>query len=230
MDIIQKTRDDYNKIASFFAETRSHPGELVQFKPFIADGQQILDWGCGNGRLLYMLEKFKINYFGLDQSKGLLNQAEAEHLKLIKNKTAAFFCTAHREKKFPPETFDLIFLIASFHHLPDKKSRLKLLKKLYQECKTGGKMVMTNWNLDSVWAKNKLKIDWEKTGDDDFLIPWKDKSGKVLVKRYYHNFQRDEIKELAVKAGWKVLKLYYSDGPGEANKKTGKNLVLIAEK
>ena len=230
MDIIQKTRDDYNKIARHFAQTRNHPGELVQFKPFIKDGQYVLDWGCGNGRLLYLLEKFDINYFGLDQSQGLLKQAEKEHAAAIKTKKARFFCTAHKEKKFPADYFDLVFLIASFHHLPDEKSRVKLLKKIFIECKPGGKLIMTNWNLASDWAKTKLKKDWKKLADGDHLIPWKNERGQVVALRYYHNFEKDELSEIVLKADWKISEIYYSTGLESTSKKDGRNLVLIAEK
>jgi SAM-dependent methyltransferase len=230
MDIIQKTRDDYNKIARHFAQTRNHAGELIQFKPFVKDGQLILDWGCGNGRLLHLLEKFDIHYFGLDQSQGLLKQAQKEHAELVKKKKAKFFCTAHKEKKFANDYFDLIFLVASFHHLPDEKTRLKLLKKIYAECKPGGKMIMTNWNLASDWAKDKLKKDWKKLGDGDHLIPWKTENGQVVALRYYHNFEKEELKVLVEKAGWKINSLFYSTGVEETSKKDGRNLVLIAEK
>ena len=108
MDIIQKTRDDYNKIAKFFAKTRNHTGELVKFKPLIKDGQYILDWGCGNGRLLYLLEKSDVKYFGVDQSIQQIKLAKKIFPKLSKKGIAKFFCNAHREKKFPENYFDLV--------------------------------------------------------------------------------------------------------------------------
>lgn len=230
MDIIQKTRDDYNKIASLYARTRNHPGELVQFKSFLKDGQHILDWGCGNAKLLYLLNDIDSEYYGLDQSKSLLKIAEKEHIDLVKKKKAKFFCTACKEKKFPEDFFDVAVLSASFHHLPDPKSRLKLLKKIYAETKPGGHLIITVWNLESAWAKAKLKKDWEKIGDNDYYVPWKDENGKVLVERYYHHFSKEELGDLVQKAGWKLEDLYYNTGVEKTLKKEGKNLVAIAVK
>jgi ubiquinone/menaquinone biosynthesis C-methylase UbiE len=67
-EIIHKTREDYNRIAKYFDSTRNNVGELEIFKKFVKNGQNILDWGCGNGRLVYLLKDKKVNYFGTDQS------------------------------------------------------------------------------------------------------------------------------------------------------------------
>lgn len=230
MDYIQKTRDDYNKIAAHYARTRNHAGELVQFKSFLKDGQQILDWGCGNARLLYLLAGYDVNYFGLDQSQNFLKIAKKEHAEQFASGRAKFFCTACKEKKFPKNFFDLAFMAASFHHLPDKKTRLKLLKKALFETKPEGRLIILVWNLDSDWAKQKLKADWKKIGDGDYLIPWKNQDGKILAQRYYHNFKKDELKDILEKAGWKIDSIYYNNDSGASNKKEGRNLVAIAQK
>ena len=48
----------------------------------------------------------------------------------IKSGQVNFFHTATRAKNFDKDFFDLAFLIASFHHLPDEKTRLALLNKI----------------------------------------------------------------------------------------------------
>jgi SAM-dependent methyltransferase len=228
MDIVQKTRDDYNAIAAAFSDTRQHAGELTQFRPFLANGQYILDWGCGNGRLLYLLKDHDVHYSGVDQSQGLLKEAKKN--PLIEFQDAKFFCTAHKDKKFEANYFDLVFMIASFHHLPDDKSRLKLLKKILKEMKPGAHLIMTNWNLESDWAATKLKKDWKKLAPNDYLIPWKSKDGTVVVERYYHHFTPEALETLVKKAGFEIVKICYSSGAGETKKKDGKNLVCIATK
>lgn len=228
LDIIQKTRDDYNTIAEAFSDTRQHAGELTQFRPFLAEGQYILDWGCGNGRLLYLLKDHDVHYFGVDQSQGLLKQAKKN--PLVEFQDAKFFCTAHKDKKFDDDYFDLVFMIASFHHLPDEKTRLAQLKKTYKEMKPGSRIIMTNWNLESDWAKAKYKKDWEKIDEGDFLIPWKSKDGAIIVQRYYHHFEKQELEDLVLKAGFKIEKLSFATNGEWTDKKAGKNLVLIAKK
>ncbi len=114
--LIEKTRDDYDAIAPYFAETRQQAGpDLTQFKSFITSGQRILDWGCGNGRLLYLLRDqlgslatSGLDYYGLDQSAQLLKIARQAFRHDIQQGQVHFFCTAQRSKKFPPDFFDLI--------------------------------------------------------------------------------------------------------------------------
>ncbi|MBI5221358.1 MAG: class I SAM-dependent methyltransferase, partial [Candidatus Magasanikbacteria bacterium] len=132
--IIHKTREDYNLVASHFSVTRYELWEwLKPFKKLVKDGQNILDWGCGNGRLISLFEDKKIKYFGLDQSDELLKCAKEKWDKEIKIGKVKFFSTASRAKNFSPNFFDLAFLIASFHHLPDETTRLDILNKIYFE-------------------------------------------------------------------------------------------------
>lgn len=229
-DLVQKTRDDYNKIAKLFASTRHEAGELQKFKPFIKNGQYILDWGCGNGKLLHVLKDADVHYFGVDQSNEILKCARAEHAKIMADKKIKFFCTAHKEKKFPAAYFDVVFMAASFHHLPTPLLRLKLLKKTYTEMKPGATIIITVWNLKSDWAKEKLKGGWTKINTHDYLIPWKDQSGKVWVERYYHHFLKSELSDLLKQAGFTVTELYYSKGNERVPQKEGRNLVAVAVK
>ena len=109
MDIIKKTKDDYNRIAPHFSLTRHEARELEQFTLFIAPGQRILDWGCGNGRLVYILQNKGVEYIGTDQSIGLLKQAEELFQKEIKDGWVKFVCTENNEAVFPENYFDLVF-------------------------------------------------------------------------------------------------------------------------
>jgi len=230
-DIIQKTRKDYNKIAKYFSNTREYVWpEFKYFRSFIKDGQNILDWGCGNGRMIFCLEDKKVKYYGLDQSIELIKIARKKFNPQIKNGTAQFFCTASRDKKFSEGFFDLVFAISSFFHLPDEESRLKLLQKFNNEMKDDGKLVMLVWNLGSDWAKAKAKKGWKKIGENDFLIPWKTPEGKVLCDRYYHHFTQDELKDLLKKTGFKIKKMGYMQGGKWSDDKGGFNLVVVAEK
>ena len=78
--IISKTREDYNLIAKHFSNTRYDVWlELKQFEKYVKPGQKVLDWGCGNGRLLLMLREKGIKYFGLDQSDELIKIAKEKY-------------------------------------------------------------------------------------------------------------------------------------------------------
>lgn len=229
--IIHKTREDYNRIAKYFSNTREYVWpEFKYFKSFIKDGQNILDWGCGNGRLVFCLAGKKVKYVGLDQSLGLIKIARKKFATEIKNGTATFVCTGSKDKKFAPEFFDLVFIIASLFHLPSEESRLALLRKVHTEMKIGGKLVVMVWNLASDWAKVKAKKDWKKMGENDFLIPWKNPEGELLAERYYHHFTPDELKSLLVKAGFKIKALKFMKNGTWTDDKGGQNLIAVAVK
>lgn len=230
--IIAQIRNNYNVIAKHFDSTRySSWPEFEYFKHLICDGQNILDWGCGNGRYFETIKNKKIKYYGVDISKNLLNFAKQKYQNEMETGKVHFFCSEKGEIEFPKNFFDVVIMIASFHHLPNEETRLDLLKKVYKELKTGGHLVMTNWNLESFWAKEKIKNKKIiKVGKDDFMVPWKNQQGKIITKRYYHSFQKSELKDLLNKVGFKIEKLEYSNDVNWSDGKGGRNLVVIAIK
>ncbi len=135
--IQEKVKKDYNEIAKEFSDTRTHAWkEFESFTPYLKEKQSILDLGCGNGRLLSYLQKHgDFKYIGVDQSAGLLKHAKKNHPK-------AKFIEADISKKLDLKPVDLIFAIASFHHIPpaDQVKTLKNWKKLL---KKDGALIMT---------------------------------------------------------------------------------------
>lgn len=237
LNSVEKVREAYNKIAAAFSGTRYDTWpELEQFKPFIKDGQYILDWGCGNGRLLLMTQGKKIHYVGVDTSEELLKIARQKHALAITSGQADFFWIAEQDKDFGQNYFDLVFMVASFHHLPDEARRLAVLKKIHYELKPGGKIIMLNWNLESDWAikEQQKKIasseltNWEKLGDNDYIIPWKDNKGVVVARRYYHHFAKAELTGLLERSGFVIERQEFSDSTNWTDEKGGKNLVTVA--
>jgi 2-polyprenyl-3-methyl-5-hydroxy-6-metoxy-1,4-benzoquinol methylase len=229
--IIHKTREDYNRIAQYFSDTRQHAWpEFSFFSSLIKDGQRILDWGCGNGRLVFCLENKKAQYYGLDQSSELIKIARTQFAAQVKTGAVHFFSTASRDKKFAHDFFDLVFIIAALFHLPSEASRVAVLKKIYTEMKPGATLVVMVWNLESDWAKIKAKKDWKKIGENDFLIPWKNPQGKLMAERYYHHFTEDELKDILQKAGFTVKKMQYMKNGTWTDDKGGQNLIAVSVK
>ena len=183
-------RELYDDLAREFSATRAYPWkELQVFIPHIKDNFKILDLGCGNGRLLKSLEQSdkKLNYLGVDFSEKLIAQARKNHPNI------KFVTADMSDLCFEPETFDMIFMVASFHHLPTRAERLELLFKVNRWLKPGGLLFMTNWNL---WQKKYLRYAlekfWSKRSWNDFFIPWTTNNGST-VWRYYHSFTTGEL-------------------------------------
>ncbi|MCC6639504.1 class I SAM-dependent methyltransferase, partial [Candidatus Falkowbacteria bacterium] len=75
--IVAKVNDTYNTIAPHFSLTRYKLwGDFDYFKPYINSGQEILDAGCGNGRLIEFFSSLHVQYTGFDSSSELIAQAE----------------------------------------------------------------------------------------------------------------------------------------------------------
>lgn len=191
--IQEKVKKDYDQIAKEFSDTRTRAWkEFEQFRPYLKDGQSIYDLGCGNGRLLkFLKEEGNFNYTGVDQSRGLLEQVRKQHPK-------AKFIEADISKKLDLKKADLIFAIASFHHIPprDQLATLKNWKKLLEE---DGTLIMTNWNLFQrrFW---KAWLNPKRPSFYGLLIPWKNK-----VMRYYYAFTHRKLNKLLKDAGYKLM-------------------------
>ncbi|MBT4849245.1 class I SAM-dependent methyltransferase [Candidatus Parcubacteria bacterium] len=189
----------YNLISGEFSASRVFPWEELQiFIPYIKDQDKILDLGCGNGRILNLLKDTdtKYHYMGVDFSEELIKQARIKHPK------AHFKVHDMARIDFPPESMDMVLMIASFHHLPNRVERLKLLYRVNKWLKPGGYLFMTNWNL---WQKKYMKYFFKnflkKNSWSDFYIPWKLNNGEV-VYRFYHSFTTNELVESLGKTGF----------------------------
>lgn len=77
--LLDKTRRDYNKIYKQFSNTRNFLWpEMKKFADLVRDNSQVLDLGCGNGRIYAASKSKNIKYLGIDFSEGLIKEAR-EH-------------------------------------------------------------------------------------------------------------------------------------------------------
>lgn len=204
-----KVKDDYNTIAEEFSKTRqSDWKEFDVFVPYLKPGMEVLDLGCGNGRLVDFLKRFQVkSYLGADQSEGLIGLARKAHPELDFQVW---------DMASPPKLlkkWDAIFMIASFHHLPQKDQK-QVLEWALSHLNPGGHLFMTNWNLFQfrfwkAWLKACL---WPKWGFKGLEIPWNNG-----VKRYYYAFSPRELRGLFKRSGFEILE-----------QQNGRNFVTIA--
>jgi hypothetical protein len=96
--------------------------------------------------------------------------------------------------------FDVIFFIASFHHLSTREERISVLQQAKTLLSKTGKILMTNWNLLDFTQKKyqSSKIADYPDGSADFLI----KIG--AHKRFYHAFSEAEYISLAEEANLQI--------------------------
>ncbi len=227
MDYIKQNKTVYDKIASLFSATRQYLwDDFIPFKKYLKDNVSILDIGCGTGRLYHFFKDFQaIDYVGLDQSQGQIEMAKKDFPK------NNYVVSEMTELPFVNEKFDFIFCIATLHHLPDKKTRMKALTEMKRVLKNDSYIFLTNWNLYSESIKKIVsKGKFEVKNAKDFIVPWLSPQGEVMGKRYYYAFDLPELKNLAEEAGLEVIENYFIKKGKKSNQNKGNNIFTVLKK
>jgi len=218
----------FNAIASTYDRGRKLWLELIEeiFK-IKKNPTIILDEGCGTGRLLASLST-AYEVIGIDISFEMLEIAK-KRIKRRKVELNSHLINASMVMKpFRDSVFEVSLIIASIHHIPLRKRRVKALKESYRVLKEGGIVLVTAWNL--LLPTNLVRalrhfMSSQLFEFGDAIVPWK-KCGKIL-HRYYHFYLRKELKDDVSKAGFKVIRSYRWDNKGFIAKR---NIVCIAIK
>ena len=73
----QITQKSYDQIAGQFSYSRNYVwSDLQVFLEYVNDGDDVLDLGAGNGRMVEFLQDKAVNYLGVDSSRELIKQAK----------------------------------------------------------------------------------------------------------------------------------------------------------
>lgn len=231
INLIKKTKKDYSKVAFDFSVTRKFIwSEFLDWKDLVKEGDNILDFGCGNGRLIEILKDKKINYFGVDLSEEFIKIARSSYpnynFQTINEKN---FLKDKKILPFSDKYFNIIFCIATFHHIPSKKLRKKLLKEFYRILKFDGYLIISVWNLKKIrFFKYLIKYTFLKICGKmklefgDCFIPYQTTDKKYKIERYLHIFSKRGLKKLVEVVGFKIERIFYS--------KNKNNLILILKK
>jgi SAM-dependent methyltransferase len=216
--LLALVKASYTQIADDFNDSRKKQiwPELVKLAGDIDDSlrrQNVLDVGCGNGRLAELFKDRKIDYLGVDSCPELVNLAKqnyGDHFALGDILSLSLL------KEF---NFDYVFCVAVLHHLPGWQLRLEALKQLKSKIKANGTIIITVWNL---WGQKKyrrlilkywlLKLLKKNQMDfGDIVFNWKNSQGQPTGERYYHAFTERELAKLAKAADLVIDKLYKDD-------------------
>ncbi len=224
--IIQSVTKGYDRIADKFSHTRNFFWADLEFiKDLIKPEDNILDFGCGNGRLADFLEGKYESYLGVDVSKELLKIARAKNpdpknqFDLITEEGRGLESILSSREKF-----DKVFSLAVFHHLPGKSYRAEQAKILYDATRQGGLCVISVWNLATpkylkIFLKDKLLNRTKPKAEiRDFYLPFK--TPNFVFERFLHIFTLSELQRLFEQVGFKTIEA----------KKGAKNLIYVGEK
>ncbi|MFC1644412.1 methyltransferase domain-containing protein [Patescibacteria group bacterium] len=222
--ILSETEVGYDLISEKFSQTRNRFwGELESIKDYVKDGDNVLDYGCGNGRLLELFLDKEIEYIGADISGNLIEFARRKY----ENREFVKLDPSQEILPFSDEYFNSVYSIAVFHHIPSGEFRLKLARELFRSVKSGGRIVVTAWNLWQPRYKKEIYKNWfrKMIGKSDLdwndcYISFTDNEGKKF-NRFHHAFTVGDLRNLFSKAGFKIEKCEVVDG---------RNVVLIGKK
>ncbi len=222
--LLKKVSTEYDFLADTFSRTRQKQwGDTEELSKYVKGGDKVLDWGCGNGRLYGLFENKTISYLGIDNCRGLIEKAQEKYPNV----------DFEIGSDVPYNSFDKIYAIASWHHLPSQNLREKKLIEFHDSLKSGGYLLLTTWNLRQskyfwLWIKNNLRNIFSDYEWNDVLVPWHTK--EKIIYRYYHSISKRRLIKLVTKAGFNVQKCYYSNNGKPGNWLSGKNIVLVAKK
>lgn len=210
--IIEKLKENYQKFADEFNETRKHPWpEFEWLKEYIGEGDKVLEIGCGNGRLLESLKEKNIDYTGVDFCRPLLEQARKKYKK------AEFIEGDITKMHLQENEYDKIIFIAALHHIPSRKLRIKVMKNINGSLRENGFLMVSVWRLwQWKYARHITKgilrfiSSFGTYAWNDLFIPWKGTGRKKPLPRYYHAFTRNELKNLLGKTGFSIVGEYSS--------------------
>lgn len=201
MDIVEKLRDTYDRIAVDFSKSAVTPWPFTKrILDQLPVSASILDLGCGNGRLLNHT-RTDLDYLGVDFSETILAQARKLHPK-------SKFLTAqltNPDSLASLSTYDAVFSIGLIHHFPNKIDHIRHLKAIYDHLKPGGIAVVSFWHL---WRFNKLRFHLAS-----FLAKFRNPSHLYIpyhnqTPRFFYAFTKDELLSYALKLKFKDPSLH----------------------
>jgi tRNA (uracil-5-)-methyltransferase TRM9 len=213
----------YAAFAGEFARTRqSWPPGFHRILPYLKSAANVVDVGCGNGRLLRFLAEvggWRGSYLGVDASPGLLAVA-AEAARGLHGVQARFqlgdLLAPHwsRDLRFPAP--QAVAALAVLHHVPGAAARVRLLAECGQVLAPGGMLVVSTWQFVSAPRLRRLIQPWSRAGlaeqdvePGDYLLSWG--QGQAGL-RYCAALGREALLRLAEEAGLQPVDTFYADG------------------
>ena len=227
ISIYKSLLEGYDKGAAYFSETRCFFWRDLQFiKEYIRKNDKILDFGCGNGRLLELTGSDFKEYLGVDISEKLIEIAKNKYGENTPGKTQSrvAFKKIHPYKFILPSAyFDAVCSIGVFHHLPSGAIRNSIRAKLWDALKPGGHIIVSVWNLHQERYQNYFIGDGQETNEG--YIPFKDQQGNILFDRYHYRWNLPELESFFTNAGFEIVQ----SGKTERNNHPA-NLFVIGKK
>ena len=219
--LAELNRTFYAGFAGDFARTRrGWPLGFERILPHLRPAANVLDLGCGNGRLLTFLAEngWDGRYLGVDDSAGLL--AEADKSLELKKAEASFrqadLLSPHWEAALAGFTPDAIACLAVLHHIPGAAHRARLVAECAELLKPDGTLIVSVWQFLSTPRLRARILPWSAAGlsdedvdPGDYVLAWGE---GAAGHRYCAAIDQEMLCLLAQQAGLATVETFYADG------------------
>ena len=219
--LAELNRAFYASFADDFAHTRrGWPLGFERILPHLRPAANVLDVGCGNGRLLTFLTEhvWHGRYLGVDSSAGLL--AEADRNLELKKAEASFrqvdLLSPHWAAALAGFAPDAIACLAVLHHIPGAAHRARLVSECAALLKPGGTLIISVWQFLSTPRLRARILPWSAAGlsdedvdPGDYLLAWGE---GAAGHRYCAAIDQKMLCVLAQQTGLATVETFYADG------------------
>lgn len=218
--LLELNRRFYAAHAADFAATRQGPQpgwhRIIAYFPPVC---QVLDLGCGNGRLAVFLDSRlqQVDYVGVDAETRLLDEAHRRTTGLRHTRVNLLhldLTTAGWDEAVGHDRFDVVVALAVLHHLPGRDARAAFVTRAARCRRPGGVLILSTWRFRHVPRLRRKIVPWETIGlraadvePGDYLLRWQETG-----LRYVHECDEAEIADLAAAAGLRVHEHFRADG------------------
>jgi len=180
---VVKTIQTYEELAEDYYKTHFDIDEIKNIADFFIQnlkGQKILDIGCGPGRDAKYFSEHGLEVTGIDLTSNFVKLASQN----VPN--AKFIKMDMRNLDFPKNTFDGIWVCASFLHIPKSEVKNTLL------------------GFRRILKPNGLLYISVKQGTGEKFIEKEEYRGKI---KFFAFYTEDKFKNLIESCNFKILKV-----------------------
>ncbi|MFQ6061023.1 MAG: class I SAM-dependent methyltransferase [Thermoplasmata archaeon] len=209
-EIRERVRQTFEAIAEHFNKTRYRPWpETVEYVESLPEHCRILDIGCGNGRNSVMAVRYGHEVVGIDSSLSLARIARDKLARRLLREESHFLVGDACLPPVKEGSFDAALYIATLHHIPSEEDRLRSLIELHRCLKPEGTALISVWALDQPRFSKLIGRREKDPSYADIFLPWTRSDGEIF-QRYYHLFEKDELRDLVIRSGLIIEKYFKS--------------------
>lgn len=190
-NVNKATQSFYNKHSESFDRSRNFYWKgFNETLNFLKNGQNVLDFGCGNARFYkFLLENnLKLNYLGIDSNQLFIEEnrkkypnSRFETIDIISDKINI------------QEQFNLVVVFGLTHHIPSKEFRKNWFKNLEDLVMENGTLIISYWKFDITKDDKDFEISGYKRENNDYFLGWK---GDYSEHRFCHYFNEEELEKI----------------------------------